>query len=128
MTSAGLVTPRQIAVACALAFVAAFVCGLYLVSVGGWALLALGILSILSGSPTPVGPFPLAYNALGDVFVFVFFGIVATVGTYYVQALALAPDGVRLRHPVGAMCTAILIVNNLRDIDTDRATTRPPPR
>lgn len=120
VTSAGLVTPRQIAIACALAFGLAFLSGLYLVSIGGWALLAIGIISILSGLAYTGGPFPLAYNALGDVFVFIFFGIVATVGTYYVQALTLDPMAFWFAVPVGALSTAILIVNNLRDIHTDK--------
>lgn len=119
VTSAGLVTPRQIAIACAVAFGLAFLSGLYLVALGGWALLALGVLSILSGVAYTGGPFPLAYNALGDVFVFIFFGLVATVGTYYVQALALDPMAFWYATTVGALSTAILIVNNLRDVDTD---------
>lgn len=120
VTSAGLVTPRQIAIACALAFLCAFLCGLYLVSVGGWALLAVGVISILSGLAYTGGPLPLAYNALGDVFVFIFFGVVATVGTYYVQALQLHEMAFWYSVPVGAMSTAILIVNNLRDVRTDK--------
>jgi len=120
VTSAGLVTPRQIAIACAIAFGLAFVSGLYLVSLTNWMLLVVGIVSILSGLAYTGGPFPLAYNALGDLFVFIFFGLVATVGTYYVQALALDPMAFWFAVPVGALSTAILIVNNLRDIHTDK--------
>ena len=119
VTSAGLVSPRQIGVACALAFGLAFVSGLYLVWLGGWWLLVLGLVSILSGVAYTGGPFPLAYNALGDLFVFVFFGLVATVGTYYVQALALPPEAFAYGAVVGCLSTAILIVNNLRDLDGD---------
>ena len=119
VTSAGLVSTGQIGVACALAFGLAFGCGLYLVWVAGWWLLLLGVVSIASGLAYTGGPFPLAYNALGDLFVFVFFGLVATVGTYYVQALALAPEAFAYGAVVGLLSTAILIVNNLRDIKGD---------
>ena len=90
VTSAGLVSPRRIAIACAITFALAFVCGLYLVSLTGWPLLVLGLVCIASGVAYTGGPFPLAYNALGDVFVFIFFGFVATVGTYYTQALTIS--------------------------------------
>lgn len=120
VTSAGLVKPNQIAIATALSMTMAFVCGIYLIVVAGWPLLAVGLISIFCGIIYTGGPFPLAYNALGDVFVFLFFGIVATVGTYYVQALALDPMAFFYACQVGALGTAILIVNNLRDIVTDK--------
>lgn len=120
VTSAGLVKPNQIAVATALSMLMAFICGIYLIVVAGWPLLAVGLISIFCGIIYTGGPFPLAYNALGDVFVFLFFGIVATVGTYYVQALTLEPMAFFYACQVGAHGTAILIVNNLRDIATDK--------
>lgn len=120
VTASGMVSIRQIGVACAIAFALAFGCGLYLVSLTGWPLLVLGILSIASGVAYTGGPFPLAYNALGDVFVFIFFGLVATVGTYYTQTLELHPMAFWYATTVGAMSTAILIVNNLRDHVTDK--------
>ncbi len=120
VTSAGLVTPRQIGIACALAFGLAFLCGLFLVYSTSWMLLIVGIVSILSGLAYTGGPLPLAYNALGDVFVFIFFGLVATVGTYYVQTQALDTAAFWYAVPVGALSTAILIVNNLRDVHTDK--------
>lgn len=120
VTSAGLVTPKQVAVATVLSMVAAFLCGIYLIVVAGWPLLAVGLVSIFCGVIYTGGPFPLAYNALGDVFVFVFFGLVATVGTFYVQTLSLEPMAFWYGASVGALGTAILIVNNLRDIDGDR--------
>ena len=120
VTSAGLVTPRQITIACALAMGLAFLCGLFLVYSTSWMLLIVGIVSILSGLAYTGGPFPLAYNALGDLFLFIFFGIVATVGTYYVQTLSLDPAAFWYSVPVGALSTAILIVNNLRDVHTDK--------
>lgn len=120
VTSAGLVTTRQIGLATALVFALAFVSGLYLVSLTGWPLLALGIVCILSGVAYTGGPFPLAYNALGDAFVFVFFGLVAVGGTYYVQALEVSWLALVYGASIGASGVALLIVNNLRDIPTDK--------
>ena len=120
MTQAGLVTPRQIRVATALAFGFAVACGVYLVTVGGWPILIVGVLSILSGLAYTGGPFPLGYHGLGELFVFVFFGLVAVAGTYYVQALRLTPLVVWLACPIGSLSTAILVANNLRDAETDR--------
>lgn len=120
VTASGMVSVKQIAIACGVAFTLAFLSGLYLVSLAGWPLLVLGVLSIASGVAYTGGPFPLAYNALGDVFVFLFFGLVATVGTYYTQTLELHPMAFGYATTVGAMSTAILIVNNLRDHVTDK--------
>lgn len=119
VTSAGLVTPRQIGFATALVFTLAFLSGLYLVSLTGWPLLVLGIVCIISGVAYTGGPFPLAYNALGDAFVFVFFGLVAVAGTYYVQALEVSWLALVYGASIGASGVALLIVNNLRDIPTD---------
>ena len=120
-TSAGMTTPRQMAVATAIAMLLGFVSGLYLVSLTGWPLLALGVLCIIAGVAYTGGPFPLAYNALGDVFVFVFFGLIATAGTYYTQALSVHPGALMLGAHIGALATCLLIVNNTRDIENDRA-------
>jgi len=95
--------------------------GLYFVVLHGWGVLVVGLLAIASGLGYTGGPWPIGYHALGEVFVFAFFGVVAVAGTAYVQtgvvnALALAASV-----PVGLLVTAILIVNNLRDIDTDAA-------
>ncbi len=104
-----------------LTFGLAAVIGLYLVYVGGWPIVAIGLLSILAGIAYTGGPFPLGYNGLGDLFVFIFFGLVAVCGTYYVQALTVSAAAVWTAIPLGFLATAILVVNNLRDIDTDRA-------
>ncbi len=119
VTQSGLVTASQIKTATAIAFALATLCGLYLTWVGGWPIVAIGLLSILSGLAYTGGPFPLGYNGLGDLFVFVFFGLVALTGTYYVQALSLSPIAVAVAVPVGLLSTAIIVVNNLRDIATD---------
>lgn len=120
VTQAGLVTPRQTLVATGVAFALATLVGLYLVMVGGWPIVAIGLLSILSGIAYTGGPFPLGYNGLGEVFVLIFFGFVAVLGTYFVQAHALTPLGWWVALPVGLLSTAILAVNNYRDIQTDR--------
>jgi 1,4-dihydroxy-2-naphthoate polyprenyltransferase len=120
-TSAGMVTPRQMGAATVIAMLLGFVCGLYLVSITGWPLLALGVLCIVAGVAYTGGPFPLAYNALGDVFVFVFFGLIATAGTYYTQALRVDAGALVMGAHIGALATCLLIVNNTRDIDNDKA-------
>lgn len=119
VTQAGLVTPRQMRQAMILAFGLATLCGVLLVAKCGWPLVILGLASIASGIAYTGGPFPLGYLGLGDVFVFVFFGIAAVVGTYFVQAGHFSLETLLFSLPVGATCTAILIVNNLRDMDTD---------
>jgi 1,4-dihydroxy-2-naphthoate polyprenyltransferase len=120
VTSAGLLTPRQVAAGMWTAFGVAAAAGLYLVTVGGWPVLVAGIASIAAGIAYTAGPLPLGYYGLGDLAVFIFFGLVGTIGSYYVQALAITPLAVVCAVPVGALITAILVVNNLRDADTDR--------
>lgn len=102
-------------------FAIATVAGLFLWSIAGWPVVAIGTASILAGIGYTAGPFALAYIGLGDLFVFLFFGFVAVLGTYYVQAGALHPEAVLAAIPVGALATAILVVNNVRDLDRDRA-------
>lgn len=119
-TQAGWVTPRQMLAATALTFGLAVLVGAYLVWVGGWPVVIIGVLSILSGLAYTGGPFPLGYNGLGDLFVFIFFGLVAVMGTYYVQAGVVSALAVWAAIPVGLLATAIIVVNNLRDVDTDR--------
>lgn len=119
VTQSGLLAPRTVLGAAILCFGLAVAVGTYLVWVGGWPIVAIGVLSVLSGYAYTGGPFPLGYNGLGDLFVFVFFGLVAVGGTYYVQALALSPAVWPPAVAVGALGTAILVTNNLRDISTD---------
>ena len=104
-----------------LTFLLAFVAGLYLVYIGGIIILIIGIASILAGIAYTAGPFPLAYNGLGDLFVFIFFGIVATMGTYYVNTFEFSLLSFLASIPVGALITNILLVNNYRDINEDKA-------
>lgn len=120
VTSSGLIPPSTVRNAMIGVFVLTFFLGLYLVSVGGWPILVIGVASLFCAVIYTAGPYPLAYVGLGDVFVFLFFGIVAVTGTYYVQALHWSTDALIASLPVGAISTAILVVNNYRDIDTDR--------
>lgn len=121
VTQAGLLSPRQVMLGMWITFGLATAAGLYLVSVGGWPVVVIGLLSIVSGIAYTGGPFPLGYHGLGDLFVFIFFGLVAVCGTYYVQALTVSAAAIWTSVPIGLLATAILVVNNLRDIETDRA-------
>jgi 1,4-dihydroxy-2-naphthoate octaprenyltransferase len=94
--------------------------GLYLVWIGGAVILVLGIAAVISAFAYTGGPWPYGYHGLGEVFVFIFFGLVAVAGTTYLQTLTWEPLALVAAMPVGALITAILVVNNLRDIDTDR--------
>ncbi len=120
VTAGGLVPPRQVLIATYLTFAAAVLCGVYLIAIAGWALLAVGAASILAGVLYTGGPRPYGYAGLGEVFVFLFFGIVAVSGSYFVQRRALPWQAFVLAVPVGLLIAAILVVNNVRDIDTDR--------
>jgi len=104
-----------------LTFGLAALLGFYLIAVSGWPILAVGLLSIASGIAYTGGPFPLGYHGLGDLFVFLFFGLAAVCGTYYVQAGTVSAAAVWAAVPLGVLTTNILVVNNLRDIHTDRA-------
>ena len=120
VTQAGLLSPRQVMLGMWVTFGLATLIGLYLIAIGGWPIVVIGVLSIASGIAYTGGPFPLGYHGLGDLFVFIFFGLVAVCGTYYVQALTVSPAVIWVAVPVGLLATAILVVNNLRDIETDR--------
>jgi 1,4-dihydroxy-2-naphthoate polyprenyltransferase len=120
VTSAGLVAPRQVLLATWLAFAVAVAFGAYLIAVVGWELLLVGAASILAGVLYTGGPRPYGYEGLGELFVFFFFGLVAVAGSYYVQTERLRPLAIGLAVPVGLLAAAILMVNNVRDVDTDR--------
>lgn len=119
VTQSGLIPPSHVRRGMVLTFALAAVVGLYLVAVGGWPILAIGVASILSAVAYTGGPYPLGSHGLGDLFVFIFFGLAAVLGTYYVQTLTLGLPVVVAAIPMGTLATAILVVNNLRDIDTD---------
>ncbi|MEJ7597623.1 MAG: 1,4-dihydroxy-2-naphthoate polyprenyltransferase [Kofleriaceae bacterium] len=113
--AAGLISAGAMKRAMIVAFACAAACGLYLISIAGWPIALIGIASILSGIAYTGGPWPLGYHGLGDVFVLVFFGFVAVCGTAFVQVGHVPPLAVWAAIPVGALATAILVVNNLRD-------------
>ncbi|HMB98793.1 MAG TPA: 1,4-dihydroxy-2-naphthoate polyprenyltransferase [Balneolaceae bacterium] len=119
-TSTGLIEPRQMLLATYITMTMAFLTGLYLVWLAGWVILVIGLLSLLFGILYTGGPFPLGYNGLGDVFVFIFFGFAAVMGTYYVNALSWSADSFIASVPVGALSVNILVANNLRDIEQDK--------
>jgi 1,4-dihydroxy-2-naphthoate octaprenyltransferase len=121
VTQSGLLAPSVVRTATAMTFGLAMLLGLYLVAVGGWPILAIGLLSIAAGLLYTGGPWPLGYHGLGDLMVFVFFGLVAVVGTYYLHSGAVTANAFAIALPVSFLVTAILVVNNLRDVDTDRA-------
>lgn len=117
--AAGLLTATELRLGIAAAAGLAVLDGLYLVLVGGWPVLVVGIASLLAAVLYTGGPFPYGYHGLGDLFVFIFFGLAAVCGTYYVQAGTLPAATLFAAVPVGLLITAILVVNNLRDIETD---------
>jgi 1,4-dihydroxy-2-naphthoate octaprenyltransferase len=120
VTSAGLVTPQRVLVATWIAFAVAVACGIYLTAVAGIAILIVGILSIAAGVLYTGGPRPYGYAGFGEVFVFLFFGLVAVNGSYYVQLEQLDALPLGLSIAVGFLATAILVVNDVRDVETDR--------
>ncbi len=122
VTQAGLLKPRQVIAGMSVVFIVAALIGIYLIYVGGWPILIVGALAILSAIAYTGGPYPLGYNGLGDIFVFIFFGPIAVMGTYYVQSVGVTSVSWWASLPMGFLITAILVVNNLRDIDTDRKT------
>jgi len=120
VTAGGLVPPRQVLRATYVAFGAAVLAGAYLIATAGWELLLVGAASILAGVLYTGGPRPYGYEGLGEVFVFLFFGVVAVAGSYFAQTEALTWEALVLAVPVGLLAAAILVVNNVRDLETDR--------
>jgi 1,4-dihydroxy-2-naphthoate octaprenyltransferase len=120
VTAAGLVAPRSVLIATWVAFGIAVVAGIYLATVAGWLIIVVGAASIAAGVLYTGGPRPYGYAGLGELFVFLFFGLVAVNGSYYVQLERLDWLPFGLSVAVGCLATAILVVNNVRDIETDR--------
>jgi 1,4-dihydroxy-2-naphthoate octaprenyltransferase len=120
VTAGGLVPPRQVLIATYVTFGFAMLIGIYLIVVAGWQLLLIGVASIAAGVLYTGGPRPYGYEGLGEVFVFLFFGIVAVAGSFFVQTRHVDWASIALAIPVGLLPTAILVVNNTRDMDTDR--------
>jgi 1,4-dihydroxy-2-naphthoate polyprenyltransferase len=120
VTAGGLVPPRQVLIATYVAFGVAVLAGTYLIATAGWELLLVGAASILAGVLYTGGPRPYGYEGLGEVFVFLFFGVVAVAGSYFAQTEELTWEAFVLAVPVGLLASAILVVNNVRDLETDR--------
>ena len=119
VTQAGILPPATVKRGLYAVLGAALFVGVYLVWVAGWPIVWIGLSSVACAVLYTGGPFPLAYHGLGDVFVFVFFGLVAVSGTFFVQGLYWPPDVWIAGAALGTLNTAILVVNNLRDVDTD---------
>jgi 1,4-dihydroxy-2-naphthoate polyprenyltransferase len=119
LVGSGAATPRQVLLAAGLAFAVAAVAGLALAALSSWWLVAVGAVCIAAAWTYTGGPLPYGYRALGEVFVFVFFGLVAVVGTTYVQTRTLSALAFAVAVPIGLLSVALLMVNNLRDIAGD---------
>jgi len=122
VAQSGLIPLDHLQIGIAVTLAMTTLLGSYLIAVGGWPILAIGLASLVSVLAYSGGPWPFGYHGLGDLFVFLFFGLAAVCGTYFVQALNLTPLVVAASVPVGVLTVAILVVNNLRDIETDRQT------
>lgn len=120
VTAGGLVPPRQVLIATYVTFGLAVLCGAYLIAVAGWQLLLIGVASIVAGVLYTGGPRPYGYEGLGEVFVFLFFGVAAVAGSYFAQVRDFSWESLVLSAPIGLIAAAVLVVNNTRDIDTDR--------
>ena len=120
VTAGGLVPPKQVLIATYITFGLAVLCGVYLTAVAGWELLFVGVLSIAAGVLYTGGPKPYGYEGLGEIFVFLFFGVAAVAGSTFVQIERWPWEALAYAVPVGLLASAILVVNNVRDMDTDR--------
>lgn len=121
VTQAGLIAPGRVRRAMVQVLAAAALVGVYLAWVGGWPMVVIGVVSLVLAVAYTGGPYPLAYHGLGDLFVFLFFGLVAVGGTVWVQLREWPLEAIWAGAGIGALSTAILVVNNLRDVPTDRA-------
>ena len=121
-TQAGLISPEKMKASMLLTFSLAILVGLYLAWIGGIPIVIIGIASIISGIAYTGGPYPLGYNGFGEIFVFIFFGIIAVPGTYYLQSGTITPSTVWLGACMGMLSSGIIVVNNIRDRDTDKVT------
>jgi len=120
VTQAGLLKPEEVKFGMTLVFGLAILMGLYLVWLGGWPILLIGVCAIVSAIAYTGGPFPIGYRGLGEVFVFIFFGLASVAGTYYLHAGFVSPAAWWMTISPGLMISGILVVNNLRDLENDR--------
>jgi len=124
VTQAGLLSADAVLRGAIVCFVLAAICGVPLIVRGGWPIVAIGLTSIAAAYAYTGGPYPLAYHGLGELFVMVFFGIVAVSGTYYLQLLHFDRDALLAGVACGALAIVLLAINNLRDLDNDRASNK----
>lgn len=117
----GLLAARSVLIGSIAAFTIGGLLGLYLVAIRGWIVLLLGVLGALAGFTYTGGPLPLGYVGLGDLVVFAFMGIATVLGTYFIMTGSFLPTAAWAAVPIAALVTAILVINNLRDVDEDRA-------
>jgi 1,4-dihydroxy-2-naphthoate octaprenyltransferase len=120
VTQAGLLTPNEVKNGMWITFALAAICGIYMTLVSGWFILLIGALAILAAMAYTGGPFPYGYKGLGEIFVFIFFGFAAVCGTYYAQTKTISQLAVLSSIPVGLLIVAILVVNNVRDYESDK--------
>jgi 1,4-dihydroxy-2-naphthoate octaprenyltransferase len=116
----GWLNTRQIKIGAFISFFISFITGIYLVYLGGLVIVILGLTSILCGYAYTAGPKPIAYSPMGEIFVVVFFGLVAVGGSYYLQSGAINPVVLIWASCLGSIAAAILLINNYRDLDNDR--------
>lgn len=120
VTAKGWAAPSEVKLAAAVSFAAAAICGIYLVVVGGWPILALGVASLLSGWAYSFGPRPIAYTPLGEAFVVAFFGLGATCGSFFLQTGRVSPPVLAAGAALGLIAAGVLMANNYRDLEPDR--------
>jgi len=120
VTQARLLTPRQVKIGLAIVIGCAILLGCYLTMIAGWPVILIGIAAIFSAILYTGGPYPLGYHGFGDLFVFLFFGLAAVAGTYFVQCGSVSPAAWWMTVPIGLLVVNLLVVNNLRDIHTDK--------
>lgn len=120
VTAAGLIKPQNVMTAAWLCLMGAALCGIPLMVRGGWPMLVIGLASIAAAYAYTGGPYPLAYRGLGEIFVLLFFGLVAVGGTFYAHSLQWTRDAVLAGFAAGSLATVLLVINNLRDVDGDR--------
>jgi 1,4-dihydroxy-2-naphthoate octaprenyltransferase len=124
VTQAGLLSANAVMIGAIVCFVIAALCGIPLILRAGWPLLAIGVTSIVAAYAYTGGPYPLAYHGLGELFVLIFFGFVAVGGSYYVQTLTFDIRSLLAGFTVGCLAVALLAINNLRDVQSDRASNK----
>ncbi len=123
-TAQGWFSATEVKRAALTSFAAAFTVGIYLAWAGGWPIIIIGLLSLAAGYAYTGGPKPIAYSASGELFVFIFFGLAAVMGSYYLQTLQLSWEALWVAISVGSLAAAVLLVNNYRDLETDRKATK----